>query len=195
MSRSTAAKHDKEQAILEAAARVFRRSGYARATLRDIAGEAGILLGSLQYRYMTKDVLFVALAERELARVLAAIAEAREAGQDPLDRVRHFVYSQAEEALGDESLVVWLVDTLALSPEEAVAIAKQRARFPDAFDALLSEAVAAGQLRADVPVPMLRNYILGPLGWTAQRVFGDMPYSPREMVDAYWRLALEGAGR
>jgi AcrR family transcriptional regulator len=195
MSRSTAEKHDKEQVILDAAARVFRRCGYARATLRDIAGEAGILLGSLQYRYMAKEILFASLAHRELKRSLEALADAREAGDDPLDCIKRFVFDQAEEVLSDESLAVWLVGAMALAPDETIVIADSQEQFTEVFDGLLREAIAAGQLRDDVPVPLLRNFLLGPLAWTAQRVFGPMPYPPKTIMETYWRLALEGGAR
>ena len=76
-----------------------------------------------------------------------------------------------------------------------IAIADSQAHFTEAFDELLREAIAAGQLRDDVPVPLLRNFLLGPLAWTAQRVFGPMPYPPETIMDTYWRLALEGATR
>jgi AcrR family transcriptional regulator len=56
--------------ILDAAARLFRLKGFEGATLRAIAKAAGLLPGSLHYRYPTKDALLLALMKRGVERDL-----------------------------------------------------------------------------------------------------------------------------
>lgn len=52
---------DTRQAILEAALRVFARSGISAATLEDIAAEAGVTRGTLLWHFHSKDELLSAL--------------------------------------------------------------------------------------------------------------------------------------
>jgi TetR/AcrR family transcriptional regulator len=52
---------DNRQAILEAAVRIFARSGVSAATLDDIAAEAGVTRGVLLWHFHTKDDLLMAI--------------------------------------------------------------------------------------------------------------------------------------
>jgi len=54
------------EAILEAAAQVFERHGYAAGTTNRIAARAGISVGSLYQYFADKDDILVALVERHL---------------------------------------------------------------------------------------------------------------------------------
>src|ERR1700752_1937818 len=79
------------QKILDAAALLFRRHGYASVTLKDIAARADMQAGSLYYHFDTKEELVEAVlavgvdhahaATREAVRVLGP-------GADPLARLR-----------------------------------------------------------------------------------------------------------
>src|SRR5437879_13426983 len=52
---------DEQQAILEAALRVYARAGVSAATLDDIAAEAGVTRGALLWHFHTKDDLLMAI--------------------------------------------------------------------------------------------------------------------------------------
>lgn len=56
------------RAILEAAAQVFERYGYAAGTTNRIAERAGISIGSLYQYFPSKDAILVALTEQHLER-------------------------------------------------------------------------------------------------------------------------------
>src|SRR5215217_5368152 len=60
--------------VLEIAGRLFREKGFEATTVRQIAEAAGILPGSLHYRYRSKEELLLALLERGIA--------------DPIERMR-----------------------------------------------------------------------------------------------------------
>jgi len=61
-------------AILEAAAQVFERHGYAAGTTNRIAERAGVSIGSLYQYFPSKDAILVALVHRHLAQGTAALA-------------------------------------------------------------------------------------------------------------------------
>lgn len=54
------------QAVLEAAAQVFERHGYAAGTTNRIAARAGISVGSLYQYFPNKDAILIALTEQHL---------------------------------------------------------------------------------------------------------------------------------
>ena len=54
-----------QKRVLDAAARIFRDYGYAGATMRVIAEQAGLKAGSLYYHYTSKDELITVHAEKD----------------------------------------------------------------------------------------------------------------------------------
>lgn len=61
------------QSILEAAAQVFERYGYAAGTTNRIAERAGVSIGTLYQYFPNKDAILVALVHRHLAESAAAL--------------------------------------------------------------------------------------------------------------------------
>jgi TetR/AcrR family acrAB operon transcriptional repressor len=61
--------------ILEAAARVFSRRGYSRATLDEVGAEAGMTKGAVYWHFASKADLFSALVDSKGRELLAGMAE------------------------------------------------------------------------------------------------------------------------
>jgi len=61
------------EAIVEAAAQVFERYGYAAATTNRIAARAGVSIGSVYQYFPNKDAILVALVRRHLTEGTAAL--------------------------------------------------------------------------------------------------------------------------
>ncbi|MBW2295214.1 MAG: TetR/AcrR family transcriptional regulator [Deltaproteobacteria bacterium] len=60
--------------VIEAAARVLLREGYARASTNRIAETAGVSVGTIYQYFADKDEIFDALLQREANRVVEALA-------------------------------------------------------------------------------------------------------------------------
>jgi AcrR family transcriptional regulator len=124
--------------VLEAAAQVLQREGYARATTNRIAEIAGVSIGTIYQYFGAKDEIFDALIRREIdglqKRLRAATPDPREPLADTLSRVlRMLVRAQPEApslfrsleqvphalfrrrvAAARENIVAWVRDLLAL---------------------------------------------------------------------------------
>jgi AcrR family transcriptional regulator len=61
------------QAVLQAAAQVFERHGYAAGTTNRIAERAGVSIGTLYQYFPNKDAILVALVHQHLAESSAAL--------------------------------------------------------------------------------------------------------------------------
>jgi AcrR family transcriptional regulator len=77
-SRQTrqARRAETRERLLEAAATVFAREGYASASVEEIAREAGFSTGALYSNFSGKEDLFLALLARNVERVSGQVAEA-----------------------------------------------------------------------------------------------------------------------
>lgn len=88
------------EAILEAAAQVFERHGYAAGTTNRIAKRAGISIGSLYQYFPGKDAILLAIVERHVAdatRALTPLLAGLLAEPPPLrEGVRRVVEAMAE---------------------------------------------------------------------------------------------------
>jgi AcrR family transcriptional regulator len=63
--------------ILDAALRVFGQYGFRRASMDDVAREAGIGKGTIYLSFASKEEVFQALSERLAQRMLAGAEAAR----------------------------------------------------------------------------------------------------------------------
>jgi AcrR family transcriptional regulator len=69
--------------LLDAAGRVFARHGYHAATLEDVAAEAGFTKGAVYSNFESKEGLFLALVDVEMAKRLEEIGSVIDAGASP----------------------------------------------------------------------------------------------------------------
>ncbi len=179
--------------ILQAAARQFREHGYAATTLRDIARAAGMLPGSLHYRYPSKEDILAALMERAIDRLIEGVLAARAAGATPLERVRLAMIEHLRILLSrEDSVYVLLYDWRSLSPAAERAIAKHRRRYEQFADDLLAQAAASTPMQPGVDLYLLRQFGFGAANWAAQWFDPKGPYTPEQIADAFFRYLTVG---
>lgn len=183
----------REDAILDAAASLFRERGFAGTGLRDIAARAGMLLGSLQYRFPTKETLLVALMERAIDRVMGAVRAAAESADDPLERLRFGLAAHLELLVsGDDAVYVLLYDWRVLRGAPRDKLILLRDRYEAFWDGILYGAAGSGRLRPGVDLKLLRLFGFGAVNWVATWYRPDGPHSVTEIADAFFGMMLYG---
>ena len=114
--------------MLETAAQVFARRGYAAATVQDVADELGILKGSIYYYIKTKeDLLFRLLSavHDDVDALLEEVAASDSSG--PLDRLAEYIRAQTTYNLRNlVRISVYYNDVDQLSDERRKEILKRR---------------------------------------------------------------------
>lgn len=78
------------QAIMEAAIRIFGRTGFSATKIADVAAEAGVATGTLYNYFSSKEDIFLSILDDGRAR-LGAELEQRTKIEDPLARMRELV--------------------------------------------------------------------------------------------------------
>jgi TetR/AcrR family transcriptional regulator, cholesterol catabolism regulator len=179
--------------VLQAAARQFREHGYAATTLRDIARAAGMLPGSVHYRYPTKEDILAALMERAIDRLIEGVLAAAVAGDNPLEQLRLAMIEHVKILLSrEDSVYVLLYDWRSLSPTAERAIAKQRKRYEQFADELLAQAASYARPHDGVDLYLLRQFGFGAANWVAQWFDPKGPYTPEAIADAFFRYLTYG---
>jgi len=161
-----------QKRVLDAAARIFRDYGYAGATMRVIAEEAGLKAGSLYYHYKSKDELISAVLDLGMNAAIAALKAALAAlppeatGRQRLE-VAFRTHVATIIANGDYSLATSRVYG---QVPEAIRIQHQTLRDPYGlmWREILTTAQQRGEFRADANLTLARLLILGALNWTAE---------------------------
>jgi len=182
-----------EAGLLDTAARLFRQKGFAATTLREIAQAAGVLPGSIHYRYPAKEALLVALMDRAIERAIAAVQTAADQTSDPTERVRLGLRAHLQLLLsGDDGVYVLLYDWRSLAGRAREEIVRLRDRYEAFWDGMLYEAAGAGRLRPGVDLKLVRLFGFGAVNWVATWYSPGGDRTPEQIADVFWSYMALG---
>ncbi len=181
--------------ILDAATRVFASKGFNRATIRDVAQDAGVADGTIYNYFANKTDLLFGLLDRlnDTERRPASLAQATEAPFG--DSFRTYVRERVEALWSNADLFRAVLPELLANPELRAryydeVIAPTMALGEGAFRAL----VANGTVR-DLDLPLSTRIVAGSvLGLMVLQLLGDETLAARwrEIPDAIADLLLPG---
>lgn len=158
--------------LLDAAASVLSRKGFAGTRLSDIAEQAQVQAPAIYYYYSSREdlieeVMYVgATAMRtNLIEVLAALPSDTE----PAGRISAAVEAHLRLELEISEYATAIIRNANQLPENVSrrALAEVGA-YNDIWRGLIAELASAGQLRADVDAAVARMLVLGALNWAAE---------------------------
>jgi AcrR family transcriptional regulator len=131
--------------LLEVAARAFAAAG-ADASLKAIAAEAGVGIGTLYRRFPAREDLIEATYRNETAR-LGQLAPELLAGRDPVDALREWMERFTDYMLTKRGMADALPAILAA--RDGLRL-HSRQILGEAVETLLAAGIAAGRLRPDL---------------------------------------------
>ena len=170
-ARADGAATAQRDAILRAAARVFRDRGFADTGMRDIADAADLSPANLYHYFRGKDELLFFCQDRALDRLLDALAAAREARASAADRLRD-VARRARPLparRGRRRRRRTSRSTRCRRALRARIVAK-RDRYERGVRALVADGVRARRASRDSTPPIATRALLGALNWTVALV-------------------------
>lgn len=148
--------------LFELAVSEFRRSGTAKARIRDIVDAAGVVPGTFYFHFPTKDHIIFELWLRNAGRLIELLREA-EHGDSPPQTTADFLHSLAdgllrvEAEVGDAEL---LRDSIAivLRPPEGVDLSENP--IGDILADFLAKAEARGEFKSELTAAELARVLL-----------------------------------
>lgn len=134
--------------IRDTALRLFAKDGFNAVSMRKIAAEVGVQVGTL-YTYTTdKQSLLFDLMNDHMQNLHAAWQDLPDA--DPLTRLDHFVQFHLSYHLQRPDVVfLSYMELRALTPENRSAIVRQRRHYEDMLALILEDGVRAGLMKVD----------------------------------------------
>jgi AcrR family transcriptional regulator len=150
----------RRQQILEAAARHFSARGFHAANMRDVAADAGILVGSIYYHFESKDALYVAVHGAAVDLMTAAVQAALPGAASPWDRLEEAAAAHCEALNGDNAFVGVVTP---IFPVTAGALRDALAAQRDAYEAIFTGLIADLDLPAGVDAKIFRLHVLSAL--------------------------------
>jgi TetR/AcrR family fatty acid metabolism transcriptional regulator len=188
---------DKPQQIIDAAIRVFARAGYFNSRVSDIAREAGIASGTIYLYFKTKDEILVTLFREKMAEWVAHVRREISTEGDPLAKIRrlvtlHFTVLESNPDLAE----VVQVELRQGHKFFRGASAHEVSAYFELIASVLTEAVAAGQVRSDLPVKLATKMLFGAMDQVATSwVLGKRAYRLTDAADAVATIFLKGVTR
>lgn len=158
--------------ILMIAARLFRYSGFASTSLREIAKEAGITAGSIYNHFASKEEILDEVLRIGVANVAAAVRE-RVAALPPTATGRQRIATAIREHLmhalhqGDftsATVRLWAQ----LPPEIKERQRSVRRPYVEYWRELFRQAQADGELRPDLDVKVMELFLVSAINWTSE---------------------------
>jgi len=152
-------------AILRAAARLFRERGFADTGMRDIAEAADLSAANLYHYFDGKNDLLFYCQDRALDRMLDAVASARRATPSAAERLRLVFTAHLHTLLDDIEGATAHLQIETLPPALRDAIVRKRDRYEQAVRRILTEGIKSGEL-VDMDPAILARAMLGAMNWT-----------------------------
>lgn len=177
--------------ILRAAARVFRRMGFAATGMREIATEADLSPGNLYHYFEGKDELLYFCQDRSLDTMLAALEEARRSDGPAAERLRGVAVAHVRCMLDELEGSAAHLEIDALPAQLRERLVRKRDRYERGIRRLVSAGVRRGEFAPCDPTLVTRA-MLGALNWTARWFRPEGPRSASWVADSIADYLVSG---
>jgi TetR/AcrR family transcriptional regulator, fatty acid metabolism regulator protein len=174
VERATAAE-EKRRLILDAAVRVFARSGFHTSRVGDIAEEAGVAHGLLYHYFASKDEVLETIFRENWAVLVDRLDAIERSGEPAFDQLRHVAAVILRNWQHQPDVIRVLVREIARSPEVQERIG-ELVKPIAAVERIIGSGQAAGELRPDLDAKFAAVAFYGSIeellsGW----VLGQLP--------------------
>src|SRR3954447_4164096 len=192
MSEPERAARRRDEEVLDAAARVFARRGYADASVQNVADELGILKGSLYHYIRAKEDLLFWLLEAvhgDVQAILDEVAAEEELGS--LDRIALYVQRQVQFNLDNlERASIYYRDVELLGDERLAAVTALRRAHERFVSGLIKQAQADREVDANADPRILVQCVLATISGTTRWYKGRI--NRQSIADQCARYAVSG---
>jgi len=175
--------------VLNAAARLFRAQGFASTTVRNIAGAAGMLPGSLYCHFATKEALLIAVYIKGVEQISGAVLDAVAGIADPWERLQVACEAHLDAILRDDDYAQVVVR---VRPADAPSVSPRLIELRNQYEALFASIVDELPLAASTDRQVFRLMLMGALNWSQTWFRADGGSSPQKIARQFVALLRQG---
>ncbi|MGI8862070.1 MAG: TetR/AcrR family transcriptional regulator [Gaiellaceae bacterium] len=184
MTVHSIAQETKRKLILEAAVRVFARSGYHGARVGDIATEAGVAHGLLYHYFSSKEQVLETVFRENFGELLERFRAVERSDEPASEKLEGIAKILLRTWRNDPDLVTVMVREVARSPQLQAQVGEVREAFA-IVQRVIEQGQADGAFRRDVDAQLASWIVYGGLeevltGW----VLGQLPDGDDEVARA-----------
>ena len=181
-------------AIMEAASKVFCEHGYANASTAEIARRAGVVEGALYRYFPSKKDLLIKVVEDFYERVFSDYEQQLKGVRGVWNSLRFMIWKHLSVIHANPVMCRLIFNELRATPEyRNTSVFELNRKYTQLTLAIIKSGIASGELRADVPLQIVRDMIFGCAEhhtWAFLR--GEGRFSPDEAADAITNLIYNG---
>lgn len=146
--------------VLEGAARVFSGTGYGTATMRGIAEECGMSLGTINFHFGAKEQIALSIIALQRERSAARAAEVLSSSESVIERLVRFSYAAADQLRSD--IIVQAGFELSMQVGDFIdPSARSYSDWSAAIEAMLALGIERGEVRPEIDVSATADTYLG----------------------------------
>ena len=184
MTDRSIAQEEKRRQILDAAVRVFARSGYHSCRVGDITEEAGVAHGLLYHYFKSKDDVLEAVFRDAWGDVLEAFRGIEASDEAPREQLGHVAAILLRSWRRDPDLVRVLVREIGRSPQVQTKVDELGQAFTT-IERIVARGQREGTFRTDLDARLLSWIFYGGIeeiltGW----VLGQLPDRDEDVARA-----------
>ncbi|GAA3201462.1 TetR/AcrR family transcriptional regulator [Nonomuraea roseoviolacea subsp. carminata] len=175
---------------------LFNRKGYDATSMGDLAKELGLTKPAIYHHVTGKEQLLGQALDDALDELTAVVTEAsgERAGGSAYERLREVVRRSVEVLVAHQPSVTLLLRVRGNSEVELAALERRR-WLDDRLAALVTDAVAEGALRDDVPATLVSRLLFGMVNSLVEWYRPDGAYDRAMVADAVTAIAFDGLAR
>jgi AcrR family transcriptional regulator len=164
----------RQQQIVEVASRLFVKNSYHKTTVREIARESGLTVGTLYHYFSSKEAILTLILEKtsENTKRIAQEVEEVLSQSGPTQALRLAIekyYSAVNK--GQDQILFWYHDTRALSQEQRRILLGNEDVLANIFNEVLIAGCKEGEFREHDTLLMSHNIIVLGDMWAFRRWF------------------------
>ena len=175
--------------ILDEAARLFRSRGFEGSSVRDIAGAAGILPGSLYSHFGTKEELLTAVYVKGVEQISGAVSAVVTRHTDPWQRLEAACIAHLEAILRDDDYAQVVIR---VRPSDAPVALQNLIDLRNRYEQLFTNLIKALPLKRGTDRRALRLMLLGALNWSQTWYRPSGQLKPRALARKFVTLLRQG---
>ncbi|MBY8880601.1 TetR/AcrR family transcriptional regulator [Actinacidiphila acidipaludis] len=181
------------ETLLAVAVEVFNERGYDGTSMEHLSRAAGISKSSIYHHVRGKEELLHRAVGRALEGLFGILDEQGARDGRAVERLEYVTRRTAEVLMDELPYVTLLLRVRGNTATERWAMERRR-EFDQRVAALLKDAVAEGDLRADVDVRLATRLLFGMINSLVEwyRPEGRGSTEAEQVVDAVARLAFDG---